>query len=181
MTIFALFAPDCDAYYYEDAQEALFCPSCGSYVGESHYYPDQLSIKKLEKDFSFTYDGELLLSRRAVRFLQSEADSKLHFHKVNTEPEIYVLETTETVSFDSDKRKTSFVNPCSLCGNFESIVGATPVFLKNEGDVGSLSLASTDLKFGSSREKSPLHIVGEGLGRKLEKTFKEIDLVEVRQ
>lgn len=180
MTSFAVFAPDCDAYYYDDAQEELFCSSCGSYVGKSHYYPDHLSIKKLKADFCFTYDGQLLLSKKAVEFLKSESDSKLCFHRVNTDPEIYVLETRETVPFDSDKRKTRFVNPCSLCGQFESIVGSTPVFLKNEGDIGSLSLSTTDLKFGSSKEKSPLYIVGDDLGRKLKKSFKEIDLEEVR-
>jgi len=38
----------------------------------------------------------------------------------------------------------------------------------------------TDIQFGSGKEKSPLIIVGEKLGKMLKKTFKEIDLEEVR-
>lgn len=181
MTSFAIFAPDCDAYYYDDAGEELFCSSCGSFVSESSYYPAHLGIKSLKYNFCFTYDGQLLLSKQAKVFLESESSSQLCFHRVNSDPDIYVVETKGTVLFDQEKRKTRFVGHCSLCGNFESVVGSTPVFIKNETIIEPLSFVTTDLKFGSAKEKAPLYIVGKALGEKMKKAFKEIDLEDVRE
>lgn len=180
MPNFAIFAPDCDCYYYDEAPKELFCPYCDSFIGKSPYYPDHLEVKNLKLNFSFTYDGRLLLSKNAKDFLKSESKSKLFFHRVNFEPEIYIVETKGTISFDSNKRKTRFVNPCAHCGSFESIVGATPIFIKNKAEIGSFSFVKTDLEFGSGREKSPLYIVSGKLGEKLKIAFREIDLEMVR-
>jgi hypothetical protein len=181
MTSFAIFAPDNGAYYYEYAQDELFCPSCKSYIEDASYHPKELAIKKLKTDFSFTYDGQLLLNNKAVEVLREAAATELIFFTVNQKPEIFILESTRTIVFDSNKRMTRFVDPCSQCGNFASIVGSTPVFLSGADDLGLLHLATTDLKFGSGKETSPLYIVGEDLGRKLKLVFREIELEEVKE
>jgi len=180
MTNYAIFAADADIYYYEGAPEDLFCPSCGSYIGSKPYLPSNLKVQKLEKDFSYSYDGKLILSNKAKAFLEENISTKLVFHRVNSEPEAFVFETPNIAIFDSEKRKTRFIDKCDQCGNFESIIGSTPPFLKIDHDLDKMGVYVTDIQFGSGREKSPLIIVGEQLGLMLKKAFKEIDLEEVR-
>ena len=179
MLSFALFAADADIYYYNDASKDLFCSLCGTYIGSSLYCPD-LKIKKLKNDFSHSYDGQLILSETARNFLEDNATTELKFHEVNTFPAVFVVEVTNRVLFDSEKRKTRFINRCEQCGGFESVVGASPPFLKKGSDIEPMGIYLTDILFGSGKEKSPLFIVGEKLGRRLKHRFKEIDLEEVK-
>ena len=49
---------------------------------------------------------------------------------------------------------------CSVCGQYESVVGATPVYVRNVRGPISGGVYRTDLEFGSGREKEPLVIMG---------------------
>ncbi len=180
MTNYAIFSADADIDYYNDAPEELFCSSCGSYISSKSYFPSELMVKSLKKDFSYSYDGQLILSRKAKVFLEENSSTELRFHKVNSTPEAFVIEALGKAIFDSEKRKTRFISKCDMCGKFESIVGSTPPFLKNSCEIEQMGVYFTDIQFGSGKEKSPLIIVGEKLGKMLKKAFKEIDLEEVR-
>ena len=180
MTNYAIFAADADINYYSDAPEELFCSSCGSYIGSKPYLPNDLMESGLKKDFCYSYDGQLIISTKAKIFLEVNSSTELEFHKINSDPEAFVIEAHGKAIFDTEKRKTRFVSKCGKCGNFESIVGSTPPFLKNASNIEQMGLYFTDIQFGSGKEKSPLIIVGEKLGKMLKKTFKEIDLEEVR-
>lgn len=181
MTNYAIFAPDADIYYYNKASEDLFCSSCGSYISSESYFPNKLRLKSLKQDFSFTYDGRLILSSRAKVFLEENASTELRFYQVNSTPEVFVIEVPDKAIFDAEKRKTRFIGKCGKCGKFESIVGSTPPFLKNTSDIDRMGIYFTDIQFGSGKEKAPLIIVGENLGKMLKKEFKEIDLEKVRE
>lgn len=180
MTNYAIFAADSEINYYDDAPEELFCSSCGSFIGSKSYWPSDLKITGLKKDFSYSYDGQLIISSKGKTFLEENSTTELRFQKVNSIPEAFVVEASIEVMFDTDRRKTRFIDHCTECGNFESIVGSTPPFLKTSINIEQMGVYSTDIKFGSGKEKSPLMIVGGKMGRKLKKEFKEIDLEEVR-
>ncbi|TQF67878.1 hypothetical protein [Pseudoalteromonas luteoviolacea] len=180
MANYAIFAADADINYYEGAPEVFFCSSCGSYTNSRQYFPNDLKVKSLKNDFSYSYDGQLIISTKAKVFLEENSSTKLEFHRVNSNPEAFVIEAPDKAVFDSEKRKTRLSGECSKCGKFESIVGSTPPFLKNVNEIEQMGMYFTDIKFGSGKEKSPLIIVGEALGKLLKKTFKEIDLEEVR-
>lgn len=180
MTSYALFAADCDIYYYDEANPDLFCTACGSFTGKERYYPSQLKISKLKGDICYSYDGQLLLSKKAKEFLEKASTSDISFQLVNTSPEVFVLSVESAVTFDVEKRKTRFEGMCESCGNYETIVGSTPPFLKVGEIVNPTEIYITDIQFGSGKEKSPLYIVGSELAKKLKKEFKEVDLEEVR-
>lgn len=179
MKCYGIYASDCDVLFYEGAPEELFCTGCGSYICEEQYLPKSLNIKKQSKNFSFTYDNRLLLSKDARDFFIENSQTELSFHIVNRNPDLYIMDTVHLVAFDAVKRQTRFDEYCELCGNYESVVGVTPIFLKDANTFEPYSVAKTDVKFGTSREKSPIYIVGEELAAGLKKKFKEIDLVEV--
>jgi len=50
---------------------------------------------------------------------------------------------------------------CKSCEQFESIIGATPAYLKGLSSLDK-GFYRTDIEFGSSSEKSPLIIVDDG-------------------
>ncbi len=180
MTCFAIYCSDYDIFYYEHAPDASFCKNCDTYIGKSAYIPKSLGISRFPKDFCFSYDGQLLLSKNAKEFLLESADTKVDFLKVNDMPDVFVPIISEVVEFDYKRRGTRFLDYCDFCNNYESIVGAAPPFLKSPENVLAKGIYISDLKFGSGREKGPIYIVGVQLGKLLKKSFREIDLEVVK-
>ena len=74
------------------------------------------------------------------------------------------------MAFDAERRGTRFVNRCSSCGQYESIVGATPVYLKPGSNIRQNEFVRTDLAFGSEDEKSPLLLCGSVAARALKES-----------
>lgn len=179
MTAFSMSAPDSDSYFFQGAPASLFCSECGSYLDEP-YLPKDLSVRPGFRDFGFTYDGRLLVSDRARSWFLRHASTELSFSEVNQSNKLFVLNAIAKTKFDSDARMTRFVNKCSLCGQYESIVGATPAFLALPDSIEDFGLYRTDIEFGSGKEKSPLFVVGPELRRLLESEFEELDFQEVQ-
>lgn len=175
-----LTAPDCDCHYFAQAQANWFCSSCDSYVRSEPYYPTELAIDSLKYDFCFTYENRLLLSATARAFLEEHA-SNIGFAQINHDPAIFVPIVTSVVTFDTVRRHTKFENLCDTCGQYQSVVGATPPYLKDPGLVQPNGFYRTDVEFGSGREKAPSFIVGENLKRFLEQRFEELYFHEVRR
>ena len=124
-------------------------------------------------NFFSSYDGASLVSEKAKVFLTHLNIKGLSFKKVNKNPPFYVPVTQNIVKFDTEKRGTRFENYCDLCSNYEYVVGATPVFLKNMDIIEDMGWYNTDIHFGSNRGKHPLTIVGAGLKEVLKKEFKQ--------
>jgi hypothetical protein len=175
---YSVSAPDCDIHYFAGAPANLFCPDCDSYIGEDDFVP-QLDLRRCRLDFCFTCDGRLLVSERARVFLSERCATPLKFTAVDRNAGYYALRLESAVRFDKDRRKTRFEGKCLRCGNFESIVGATPAFILDSEKIEATGAYRSDLCFGSGREKSPVVIVGRALQRELEGVFPEIDFREV--
>jgi hypothetical protein len=175
---YSVSAPDCDVHYFANAPANLFCPDCDSYIGEEEFVP-QIDLRRCKLDFCFTYDGRLLVSDRARTYLSGRCTTPLKFAVVDKTSGYYALRLESTVPFDKDRRKTRFEGKCPRCGNFESIVGATPAFIFDSDKIEATGAYRSDLCFGSGREKSPLIVVGAALQRELEDIFPEIDFREV--
>jgi hypothetical protein len=179
--MYAIYAEDNGYYYFQSAPESLFCSKCDSYIGDNDFFPEKLAIRKLKKNFSYTYDGRLLLSELAVDFFKEFNIENITFKLVNKKPKVYVPIVNSVIKFDVNKSKTRFENLCGLCGNYESIVKYAPNSLfQNEIKLKChYGIFKTNLSFGSGREKSPLIIAGEKLAKLLKKEFKEIDLHKI--
>ena len=73
-------------------------------------------------------DGQLIGSLAFKRFCERERYEGVRFRDFECD-EVHVHVLIETVvPFDSERRQTRFENFCSACGNYESVVGATPSF-----------------------------------------------------
>lgn len=171
---YTLSAPDCDKHYFEFAPSSLFCPECDSYVGAEEFVP-QLDLRQCKLDFCFTCDGQLLVSQRGMACLSQHCSTPLRFATVDESAGFHSLSVESKVAFDYVRRKTKFERKCPVCGNYESIVGATPAFILRSDKVHEMGMYRTDICFGSGREKSPIIVVGAALKSCLTHEFPELD------
>jgi hypothetical protein len=149
---------DNDAYFFDKVPNGVLCPSCG-YCLDFTYAPSKIDLSENSHyDISSTHDHRRIFSRRFVNFIVTE----LHFcgtaKKISANKDLYYLYPNTEVHFYYQKRGTRFEKRCLYCGGYESIVGATPVYLL-EKQIPRERFCRTDLSFGSGKEKFPLFIV----------------------
>jgi hypothetical protein len=136
------------------------CTACGALLNKWDDVPPLLAVKKKSYDVGITYDGVLVVSERFMIAYESAKLSGLVFDKLPNDHRHFMVRAQRAVPFDSDRRKTRFINKCLVCGTFESVVGASPVYLRTGTDVGATEFVRTDLEFGTRDEQHPLLICG---------------------
>ncbi len=141
------------------------CPKCkNKFINEIN--PD-FNLKIKDFDFSFTYDGFIIVSNRFKKFCDSNNYKNLRFTTLTLEKGFYVFEPLQVLKFDANKRGTRFINFCCSCNRYNEIIGATPVFLEKQSLPLEDSFYRTDLIFGSGNEKAPIIILGRETHKKL--------------
>jgi hypothetical protein len=157
------------------------CESCSELTSKWDEPLLGLVIKKRRWDLSITYDGVLIASQRFKTMYDANDLSGLVFHSLPDDHDFFAIRAVKVVEFDADRRQTRFINPCPRCGRFESVVGATPVFLKAGSLVEALEFVRTDLEFGSGDEKHPLLICGPTAAETLaDAKLKGLDLSRIK-
>lgn len=152
------------------------CPVCGMVINHEWIDPNFDLRGANERDISYTYDGYLIVSDR---FLDVAARYGARYVELPSAPGYYSLLVDEVVRFDSLRRNTRFKNLCTECRRFESVAGATPVFLVDSHPLPD-RLLRTDVEFGSGDSKSPLILMGLSLANTLRKaSLKGVELVPV--
>lgn len=136
------------------------CEACGTLLDKWNESLVELVVKKRKFDISHTYDGVIVVSARFKSVYKSAELSGLHFRQLPDDPDFFAIRPERAVEYDPERRGTRFENRCSQCGLYESVAGATPVFLKQGATVKSDEFVRTDLEFGSDDEKSPLLLCG---------------------
>ncbi len=142
-------------------QEIHRCDTCGGLVSKWDEPLLSLKIKKRKYDISITYDGVLVVSDKFKSVCEANHISGLKFRPLQSEDRFFAAYAVRSVEFDSNRRKTRFLKLCTQCGNYESVIGATPVFLIPGTKVGDNEFVRTNLEFGSGDGKSPVLICGE--------------------
>ena len=137
------------------------CESCGELLAKWDEHLAGLVVKKRKYDIGITYDGIVVVSQRFISAYESSHLYGLVFRQLPDDPEFFAVQATRIVEFDAPRRGTRFVKQCPTCGRYESIVGATPVYLKNGQSVAGDEFVRTDLEFGSNDEKNPLLLCGK--------------------
>ena len=173
--------PDNDSYMFSSWVNNLEkCPKCGYFTDFFDVSPD-FKVTKRMYDISYTYDDYCIVSRKFKEFCQRFNYSNINFIKLPNDKDFFFFLPNETLSFDSNKRNIRFENLCSYCNNYESVVGATPCFLKNTSKPVSDNFYKTDILFGSGNEKSPLIIIGKETAERLKKEkFNNISFEEIK-
>ncbi len=142
----------------------------------------QKSSKKRKYEVSTTYDGIDVVSLRFQAVYTEAGLTRLCFSALPDDPSFFSIIPERAVVFDAERRKTRFLKPCPKCGKYESVVGATPVCLKEGYMIGDLEFVRTDLEFGSNDEKSPLILCGEVAAKALSSAkLKGLELIAVNE
>jgi hypothetical protein len=155
---YTLGGQDNDTYMFSKNDAVPKCNGCGFRLDFFRTNP-AYRLANYREDISHTYDGQTIVSKafrdfylnngyHGARFAAFENDSN-HFH----------LKIDEVVSFDAVRRKTRFENLCPQCGNYESVVGATPAYLLVDHILKD-GFFRSDLLFASGNEKHPITVVG---------------------
>ncbi|EKR73283.1 hypothetical protein LEP1GSC041_4411 [Leptospira noguchii str. 2006001870] len=186
---YSLNITDNDSYMYgsgsnlfETLTKLHICSSCG-YRKSLNWDNPLFELKKSYFDFSYTYDGICIVSQKVRDFIfRFHYENDIELVKLKNFSDFYTFLPRRSVAFDSVRRKTKFKNLCKVCGFYESITGATPVFLKDGFIPLYRGFYKTDLQFGSGNEKSPILLVSPQTKKELisEKftgiTFQEVNL-----
>ena len=163
-----LVAQDNGAFFFEKAPKSIFCPSCGCCLKDD-YVPNELEFFKRNYDLSFTYANRCIVSERFKIFCENSQIQDVDFVLVDASKNIYFMKPLKQLAFDVRRRRTRFENYCRECKQYEEVIGASPVFLKNvEQEIGN-GVYRTDIEFGTGKAKSPSIIVGTNTKRLIEK------------
>jgi hypothetical protein len=102
------------------------------------------------------------------------------FVPLPADKDFFVLRLSKVLPFDAQRRKTRFEDPCPTCGAFYSMIGATPVFLRDVTEPIQEGFFRSDLEFASGPEQHPLILVGLRTAEKLRKQeFRKLDFLKV--
>lgn len=156
------------------------CETCGELLDKWNELLTGLKIKRRKYDIASTYDGVTVVSQRFKDFVEVESLSGLVFQQLPDDPKFYAIQAEPVVKFDAERRGTMFENRCPVCGRYEEVIGATPVYLKEGETLPVRGFARTDLEFASGDEKHPLLLCDLEAGRVLKNAgLKGLDLVKV--
>jgi hypothetical protein len=137
------------------------CGTCGELLSKWSEPLTGLVVRaKGRLDFSCTYDGINIASAAFKELYDNNRMLGLSFSTLPNDPRYLSVTADIVVSFDSERRQTRFDKQCPACGRYESVAGATPVFLQEDSVVPENGFARTDIEFGSGDQKSPVLLCG---------------------
>ncbi len=166
----------------ESSARVRRCPDCDELLAKWEEPLLDLIVKKRLYDVGITYDGVMVVSGRFKSACEGNGLTGLIFRQLPKDPSFFAVGATTVVHFDADRRKTRFVKACPICGHFESVVGATPVYLKHGSQIREHEFVRTDLEFGSGDEKHPLLLCGKAAADILSKaSLRGLDLEPVEE
>lgn len=156
------------------------CTTCGELLSKWDEPLPGLKIKKRKYDISCTYDGITVASNRFKEVYDANHLQDLRFIPLPDDPSFYQIQARAIVRFDAEQRGTRFEKICAVCGQYESVVGATPVYLRQDESIPKSGFARTDLEFASGDEKHPLLLCGVDAGEILKSAkLRKLDLVAI--
>ena len=174
-----LVANDNDSYIQEEFYNKEIC-ECENFVfNREKYLNEDIVITKKDLDCSYTYDGYFIVSKEFMQFYEKSNFIGLKFFKINEKYDLYYAKASKSIEFDSERRKTKFLEFNKKCAMFNEVVGATPICLKDKNKINN-GFFKTDVLFGRGYSQSPFLIVDVDTGKKLKKEkFKGLQLKEV--
>ncbi len=164
--MFRLSSTDNGLYFFRDRRDVARCGGCHSLTSKRSEDLASVSIaRELPFDLSTSYDGVLVASKHFVSAASDVDSSALELR--NLQKGLLAIRPTVVVAFDSKKRGTRFERQCAACGQYESVIGATPVQLVEGSVVPEDGFARTDVEFGSGDEKTPIVLCGARMAERL--------------
>lgn len=183
---YSISGPDNDSFMcsstdvvHENMHGLSVCPECG-YRDDFFYINRKFRVKRRVYDFSSTYDGYSIISRKFKEFCERRKYQNIVFAEFENDPDFFALIPLTVLAFDVEGNKPRYEGYCGKCGNYESVIGPFPVYLKNIDKPLKEGIYRTDLLFGSGNDKSPLILIGPGTKEAiLSEGFKDIDFESI--
>jgi len=165
---FTITGQDNDSYLKEDLYGKNISECIDYIANREKYITEDFRISKTKYDYSYTYDGALIISQRFKDFCEKLEFTDIEFHKLQAQPNFYLFKVNSVIEFDSERRKTRFLEYNEKCGEYNEVVGAVPVCLKDNQKIKK-GFYRTDIEFGRGYAKSPLIIVDKDIYKKIQK------------
>lgn len=150
-----------DLHFFYDRADVRRCPACKELLSK---WDEDLTIVPIGKyrkyDIGASYDGVCIFSRRAKAVYDQAGMTGLQFTQL-AHPDLFAVQASTIVQYDSVRRGTRFEKKCDVCGRYKYVAGATPAYLMPGSNVPPLGFARTDIEFASNDEKHPLLICGD--------------------
>ena len=155
------------------------CPTCGRKIDPEYVNP-KFKAKRRTWDFSTTYDGYHIVSKRFREFCLTHGWEGMTCVPLPADKEYFVLRLSTLLPFDVKRRGTRFEDLCPACGAFYNVTGANPVYLRGITEPIQEGFFRSDLEFASGPEQNPLILVGIRTAEELQKQkFQKFDLEAV--
>lgn len=149
---------------YQGDLNPPLCEGCGLLRDRGWINP-AFTLAETMNDLSYTYDGASIASSRLADVLADVLGADLI--PLPSPPGFYLLTSSRIVEFDVEARQTKMLDLCSVCGRYNSVAGAFPVFLRSVAVPLPTGLSRTDVEFGTGIEQHPLLLVDPELGERL--------------
>ena len=148
-----------DLVFFGDRQDVKRCSVCSALLDKWKEDLTVVPIKRAPKyDVSYSNSGIYVVTNRFRVCVEENAITGLEFTPLQAG--LFSIRPKVSVPFDAARRGTRFLKQCRVCGQYESVVRASPVFLAANAIVPERGFVKTDLEFGSSDEKHPLVLCG---------------------
>jgi hypothetical protein len=179
MKAYSLYGHDNDSYVLPMCQGLERCHVCGELLNK--WILDFTNVEiKTKMDISYAHDGFVIVSKVFKNFCENKNYRGNRFLPIKND--MYIMRPENVVEFNTEKRKTKFLDQCKKCLIFSSVIGSSPAFIKSIDKIQADSFYRTDIEFASRDEKHPLVICGESIASELRKEkFRKIDIDEARE
>ncbi len=159
--------PDEYKFMYNDLPLDKICPLCHSWLGFREINPNFKPSKK-KSCLRCTYDGFMFVSEVFRQFCIDNQYPHLEFIPYPKAPGYYYLYPKMVYPLDPIRRKVKFINKCSLCGNYEGIIGSAPSYTQTGFNLPSNDfIYRTNLEFGTKEMKKFNYIIGLETAKKM--------------
>jgi hypothetical protein len=130
------------------------CPVC-SYRTDYRVTNPKFILKRKNYDFSFTYDGIIIVSIRFKDFCLSQGYKNFVFVPLPKYPRFFQFYVEgNTIEYKAHQKE----NFCEYCLQYESVIGAAMNLEKVDNALAD-GFYQSDLWFATGNEKSPIIVV----------------------
>jgi hypothetical protein len=178
--MFRLSAQDNGLYFFRARADVKRCSACSGLVDKWSEDLASVAIPTRPKhDVSYSFDGVLVATERFKEAVEGAGISGCTFWPIQNG--LFAARPITAVQYDAVRRGTRFEGRCQSCGQYRSVVGATPVFLVPGASIPTKGFARTDLEFGSGDEKAPVVMCGDDAGDLRRTRLRGVELVREAQ
>ena len=149
---------DNDSFLSADLHEKNISDCIDFVKNRENYLNKEFKIKRTKYEFSYTYDGALIVSARFKNKCERIGLNGIDFYQLENHQDLFLLKVKNIVEFDSERRNTRFLEFNESCGEYNEIIGAVPVCLKTCA-ILETGLYRTDIEFGRGYAKGPLILI----------------------